>query len=316
LFRALRICALLIGALGVLAGAKTAHAEGADPQPSEAMPSTGWLSKWTIDRDHPEANIPSEKDRNGDPLQFGYWLQDLIWKAEHAAKVGDHAQAAKFYAALAVAIPDRSSGFTLACQEYEAMGEIDRAINACGQGLFRDGVKVKDYTHFVHLVLAKPQLSPQEKEAVGRVLAHMRQDPTGSDFVDDLECEVGVHTSNVAQLRECTAGLASRGADASSRLLAFQWNLAVQEHKFGLARDLAERAKGAGVPPEKVLEMLKVTKAREQVYWLRVAVEILGLALVCVGIGAAARAIRRRRASSGPGGATAAPPVEKAPVPG
>jgi tetratricopeptide (TPR) repeat protein len=306
--------ALICAALSSLAGSKTALADEATP-PAEATPKRGWLSKWTIDREHPEAHIPSEKDRNGDPLQFGYWIQDLIWKGEHASKAGDHVQAAKFFVALADAVPDRAVGYTLACQEYEALGELDHAISACGQGLLHDGVLVKDYTHFVHLVLAKPKLGHKETDALATVLAHMHEDPTGRDFVDDLECEVGVRTSNVAQLRECTAALAAKGK-YDSKLLSYQWDLAVQESDFRTARELIERAKAAGVPAGRIADMLKATASRERWHWIRVGLVLLGFALFCSGIGVAARTLRRRRTGSDSGAPPSPPSVANAPVPG
>jgi tetratricopeptide (TPR) repeat protein len=304
--------AVVSAALSSVAGLKTALAD--QPASSlEATPQHGWLSKWTIDRDDPSAHIPSEHDRNAEPLQFGYWLQDLVWKAEHASKTGDHVQATKYYTAMATAVPDRAIGFTRACEEYEAMGELDHAINACAQGLLRDGVLVKDYTHFVHLVLAKPELAKKDKDAIAVVMAHMREDPAGRDFVDELECDVGVRTSNVAQLRECTAALAASGA-SGSKFLAYQWNLAVQEGKFGLARELVTRIRDSGtMPPDRIADMLKVTSSREKSHWTRVALVVFALALLSGGVGVAVRAIRRRRAASDSG---PTPPAENAPVAG
>ena len=109
--------AVLCAALGGIAGSRQALADQAAPA-AEAVPASGWLSKWHVDREHPEANSPTVKDRNADPLEFGYWLQDLVWKAERAAKSGDHALAAKLYMALATAVPDRAIALLLlACQE-------------------------------------------------------------------------------------------------------------------------------------------------------------------------------------------------------
>jgi hypothetical protein len=298
---------LVCAALGGMASSRTALADDA-PARAEGTPQHGWLSKWPIDPDQPDAHIPSEKDRNAEPLQFGYWLQDLIWKAEHASKMGDHAEAAKYYAALATAVPDRSAGFTLACQEYETLGELDHAISACAQGLLRDGVLVKDYTHFIHLILAKPgRLGSKEIQAIGTVLAHMKDDPAGHDFVDELECEVGVRTSNVVQLRECTAAMAARGVEGP-RLLVYQWNLAVLEGNFKQARELAERAQAAGVPADQVADMLKATASYERQRWLRIGMILVGLGLIGGGIGIGVRALMRRRARPA-GGAPPGPPT-------
>ena len=154
---------------------------------------------------------------------------------------------------------------------------------------------MKDYTHFVHLILNKPQLGRLETDAIASVLAHMRADPSGQAFADDLECEVAVRTSNVVELRECTAGLAATGAVAPSKLLAYQWNLAVQENKFGLAREFVARARAAGVPLDKVDEMLAATSAFQRRYWTRIGLVPSSLSRCCPGVSALrAREIKRR----------------------
>jgi tetratricopeptide (TPR) repeat protein len=276
------------------------------------VPEKGWLSKWPIDPQDPSKNIPSDKDKNADPLEFGYWLQDVAWKAAHASKKGDHEMAAKLYGALADAVPDRAIGFTMACQEYETLGQLDRAINACGQGLLRDGTLVKDFVHFVRLVLAKPgPLGKKEIEGLAQVVAHMRDDPASRDFADDIECQIAVRTSNVAQLRECTAGLVERG-ESGATLLSYQWNLAILETKFGLARQLVERAKLAGMPAENAASMLKTTSSRQRLYWGRVFLGVLALGLLGAGIRVALKALRQRR---GPPGAAPSSPGDKAAIP-
>jgi hypothetical protein len=298
-----RSVVVAVTVVGVALGGLRSRVAFAD---TPLAPEKGWLSKWKIDRDNPEAHIPSEAERNADPLQFGYWLQDLIWLGAHASMAGDHARALKYYTALATAVPDRSAGYTKACDEYEALGQRDNAINACGQGLLRDGVRVADYDHFVRLVLSKPgPLSKKETEALSNVLAHMREDPVGKDFVDPLECDVGVRTSNVAQLRECTAGMAARGAN-DVKFFTYQWNLAIQEHKFGVARTFVERARLAGLPPAAVAALLKTTGSEQRVYWIRVGFAILALGLLAGGVRVAARALQRRRAGSS-GGSTPPP---------
>jgi tetratricopeptide (TPR) repeat protein len=294
--------AVLTALLGSFASS-TAFADESD------APKRGWLSKWTIDDKSPSSKIPSEADRNADPLQFGYWLQDVTWKGEHFSRKGDHASAAKYFGALADAVPDRAIGFTLACNEYETLGELDHAINSCGQALYREGALVKDYAHFIELVLAKPgKLAKKETDKLAEVLAHMREDPTGRGYADDLECEVGVRTSNVPQLRECTANMAAV-APNNPKILSYEWNLAIQEGKFALAREILARAGAAGLPAETILRMQKVATTTERWHWIRVGLVVLALALLLGGSGVAARMLRRRRGMSAGVGV---PSVEKA----
>ena len=255
----------------------------------------GWLSKWPVDDVHPEGHIPSEKERNADPLEFGYWLQDVSLKGEHASKLGKHEEAAKFYSVLAQVVPDRAVGFIKTCEEYEAAGERDKAINSCGEALLRDGLTVKDYTHFVHLILSKPgRLSDKETGALGQVLLHMREDPAGRDFADDLECEIGTRTSNVAQLKECTAALATRAPD-DPKTISYLWALAIQEGKYDVAEGLIERARAMGVAQNSVDNMKQATRGAEKRRWRKVLLAIAAIALFLGSLGVTGRALLRRR---------------------
>jgi tetratricopeptide (TPR) repeat protein len=259
---------------------------------ADEQPATGWLSRWKIDDDHPENSIPSEKERNAEPLEFGYWLQDVVLKAERATKRGDHAAAVKFYLALAKAVPDQAVSFVKLCEECEALGDIDRATSSCADALLRNGVQVKDYTRFAHLVISKPgRLTDRETAALGQVIQHMKDDPAGREAVYDVECEVGVRTSNLAQLRECTAALAAR-APEDKETLTYQWALAIQEGHFDQAEKLIERARSAGVSVE---AMEHTTATDERRHRFAVTLAIVGVVLLLGGAGVAGRAVARRR---------------------
>ena len=266
----------LAGATALLAVVAATGVAHADP---ETEPPHGWLSKWDIDDANPSAAIPTEKDRNADPLQFGYWLQDLALKAERATKKGDHAAAVRFYEALVRAVPDRSIGYSKSCDEYEAMGELAKATNACAAALTHDGVRLGDYTHFVHLVLQRPgSLSDKETTAVDAVVRHMKEDASAGEATADLECEVGVRTSNVAYLKECTTSMAARAPDAA-KTVTYQWALAIQEGKFDEARTLVERASTLGVAVD---AMKQTTDAGEKKHRLYLFAGLGGAALLLV----------------------------------
>ena len=265
-----------------------------------AAPAGGWLSKWHVDANDPASSIPSEKARNADPLEFGYWLQDVALWAEHASSTGDHAAAVKFYGVLAQVVPDRAVAFVKLCEEYEAMGDVQKAIGSCGDALLRDGTTVKDYAHFVHLVLSKPGL-PTEKEraALGQVIEHMKADPAGHPAVDQLECEVGTRLSNVAQLRECTAALAASAPD-DPRTISYEWDLAVEQNDFSAAEKLLERASAAGVAPESLQKMVKATASHAKWHTIQIALAIASLVLLFAGVAVAGRALVRASKSKGP----------------
>lgn len=286
---------------GVLAVPGLARAEdtlqSADKDQLAKEVASHHLGKWPVDDTNPEQHIPSVRERNAEPMQFGYWLQDLTAKASIASRRGDHAASAKFYAALASVVSDRAIAFSKLCDEYEAMGNLPEAINACGYAILREGALVKDYIHFVTLVLSEPgDLSAKEVDALGGVIKHMREDPAGREVVDELECQVGTRTSNVAQLVECTAALAARSPD-DAKTISYEWALAVQQGHFDDALQLLARAKTAGVPPENIARMQKRTEDRRLHRAMRLLLGVGAVALLLAGVFFAARQLRRRRAA-------------------
>jgi tetratricopeptide (TPR) repeat protein len=261
----------------------------------EQQPRSDLGSKFVIDDEHPENSIPSEKDRNANPLEFGYWIQDVATRADRASHKGDHLKAAKYYEALATAVPDRAVGAKRACMEYEQAGDRDMAINACARALTADGLIVGDYQHFVDLVLSKPgRLADRDVQALDMVIAHMREDPGGHDAVDLVECEIATRTGNVAQLRECTTNLAARFPD-DMRTITYQWALAIQEGNLAQAARLLDRARDRGMPTDRLDLMQQETAAKTRKHRIQVALAIAAIALLLAGVGLAGRAVMRRR---------------------
>jgi len=277
--------------IGMWSAPASAHAD------EPAAPNRS-MSKWPVDTEHPELGIPSEKDRNAEPLEFGYWLQDVALKGEQASKSGDHATAARLYAALGQAVPDRAVAFVKLCQEYEALGDLPKAINACGDALLRDGARVSDYSHFVHLVLTKPgPLGEKDVGALGAVLVHLREDAAGRDVADELECQVGTRTSNIAQLQECTAALSARAPD-DAKTISYQWALAVAQNRFDDARKLGERARAAGVAPENLAAMDRATTSSENRRRWQMMLAATAIAFLLGAIGIVAGRVARKRMST------------------
>ncbi len=284
---------------GLLAAPGLAHAEdalqSADPDQVAKELASHHLSKWPVDDTNPEQHIPSVEERNAEPMQFGYWLQDLTAKGTIASRRGDHAGSARFYATLASVVSDRAVAFSKLCDEYEALGRLSEAINACGDAILRDGVLVKDYIHFVTLVLSEPgDLSAKQVDALGSVIKHMREDPAAAEIVDELECQVGTRTSNVAQLVECTAALAARSPD-DAKTISYEWALEVERGHFDDALKVLDRATTAGVPPENIARMHKRTEDRRLHRTTRGLLGVGAVALLLAGVFFAARLLRRRR---------------------
>ena len=284
---------LTLGLLVALLPAAAA-AEGATPPPH------GWLSKWPVDDVHPESSIPSEEARNADPMEFGYWLQDLALKAERASKHGDHRGAATFYAALAQAVPDRAVAYAKECEELEAAGDHDRAIDACGQALLRDGLTLRDYVRFVDVVVAKPgPLSEKEKGALAQVLTHVREDAKAGPAYAELACEVGARTSDVPMLEGCTKELAARDPNGP-RTLSYEWSLAMARGKFDDAEALVARAGAAGVGADGLAGMEQATHAARAQRQKRIVWGGLAGMLLLAGLGMAGASWSRRRSQVPP----------------
>src|SRR5262245_13049807 len=51
------------------------------------------------DDDNPEESVPGPKDRIRNPLEFGYYLQDLLTRAEVETKRHDYPRVIKYYRA-------------------------------------------------------------------------------------------------------------------------------------------------------------------------------------------------------------------------
>jgi tetratricopeptide (TPR) repeat protein len=272
----------------LLGGARPAHADEKRPE--------GWLTSWPINEDDPESSVPDEKKRNEDPLQFGYWLQDVVLKAEVYSKHGMHDKAIKFYRALAKAVPDRAVSFSHLCDEYEAVGDREKAIAACGAAVTMAGVTQGDYAHYVHLILAKPgSLTKQEEGFLALAIESLKQDPKAHPLVDVLECEVGTRTSNVKQLEECTAALAA-SAPNDLQTVAFQWALAMQQGKLDEARALLVRAKELGEKDEGVQSMQRAIDMAAKRKLVHVGLFFLATALLAAAAGILGRQLVRRRA--------------------
>src|SRR6185295_19190649 len=83
---------------------------------AKVEPTLQLSAEFPIDLANPEASVPDVAKRNAKPLEFGYYLQDLIALGDDAMKRGDHGAAAHFFSAFAMAVPDRSVAFSKLCE--------------------------------------------------------------------------------------------------------------------------------------------------------------------------------------------------------
>jgi hypothetical protein len=259
-----------------------------------------WLSHWPINDKDPESSVPTQDQFSHDPLEGGYWLQDVLLKGELASKHGDHEAAIKFYLAVAKAVPSRAIPMIKMCDEFEAMNQLDKATNACGLALMLDGVTLKDYTRYLHLLFKRPgKLNDKEVAAAANVINHVKEETSASTVGDELECELGTRTADVDILKRCTAALTAKAPDAPSTI-TYRWALALRQGDFGSARKLVERAKAVGVKDEGIQNMLKATAAGAS--WQKRSLALIAIGVVFL-VGAslyAARMFNKKREAAAP----------------
>jgi hypothetical protein len=247
------VAATLVAA-GLLAFPGRALASEATDPPEHVM-RPGSMSEWPVDDKDPLKTVPTPAQRDSEPLQFGYHLMDLADKAQEATKRGDHEAAAKFYEAMAKAVPDVSIAFGKMCESYEAAGQREKAITACEVALTKQGVRIDDYSRFARLVLSKPtRLEPQEIEDVDAVAEHLKSDSGARAYGFEVECNLAVRLGDPKRLEECAPALAAIAPDAPKTLF-FQWSLALQKHDYAAARLWLDRARASSMPKEEVQRM-------------------------------------------------------------
>jgi hypothetical protein len=131
-------------------------------------------TRWPVNDDNPIASMPSPEERDKDPLEAGYFLQDLIARAEGAYKDEQWARSVKFYEAVATMVPERAIGFSRLCASYGQLGKYPIAAANCGKALGMEGVRAVDYLRFARYSLEKPELSARDADDVDAALTHLR----------------------------------------------------------------------------------------------------------------------------------------------
>jgi tetratricopeptide (TPR) repeat protein len=254
--------ALVLGAWTTCARAASATAEmsteaGVDkPGIRNPVQYPGQLSTlFKISDEDPESSVPTAVQRDGNPIEFGYFLQDVMAKAETAAKRNDHQSQLHFLRALALAVPDQAKGWSLLCAAYEKANDRQRAINACKYAIDREGAEVQDFMRFVHLIASKEgELDNDERIALHAVLAHVDEDPAMIVPGAQMHCEAGVKLKDEAAMAACTKVLA-QAAPNDPKTIVFQWSLAMMRGKRDDARQLVDRAKTAGLTTDAIDRM-------------------------------------------------------------
>jgi hypothetical protein len=250
------------------------------------------LSHFKIDDANPEASVPTLEQRNKGPLQFGYYIQDLVTRGERSAKQGDHAAAARYYRALSAASSDTAVGPRRLCEELEAAHDLPGAVIACRTTLTRGGVTAGDYTRFVHVALAKPgPLLPLEEKELAAVIDHVSAEAQLGALVPVLRCEVALRAHDMPALESCARQLAT-SAPNDPKTVSFQWAVALDRQDRAAAEHLVERAREVGVAPDGVARMEAATNAMSRQRTGRLMLVVLAVVVAGVILALGARRLR------------------------
>jgi hypothetical protein len=259
----------------LLSGApKADSADGKTP----GRPVKRNLSNFTINDDDPVASVPDAKTLAKGPLQYGYLIQDLAGKADEAVRHGDHAAAARYYAALSKVAPSSAYAPRKLCDQLEAAGDVAKALMACRTAIALQGSTAQDFVHFVSLALnQRRELSGAERKELEAVVSHVAADPASGPVGPMLRCEVALKFEDTKTLEACTADLAKL-APADPRTITFQWALAVQKQQNAVALQFIEKARKAGLNTASVASMERATHKM----WMR---RIGGIVVIVLGAG-------------------------------
>jgi hypothetical protein len=252
-----------------------------------------------IDEAHPEASVPTPAQQLANPLAFADLLTDLGARADAATARGDHAAAARYYAALAKAVPGRTYAFAKLCDALEASGQRDPALVACRTALTRQGTTAGDYTHFVRLLLAREApLTADERRQAEVAIGALEQEPGATLIATRVRCNLALHEHDQPALEACATKLAAAAPNDSSTI-GFEWALALEKHDQSAAERLAGRAAAAGLDGNVIARLQRATAAprvRRTARALRWALEgALSVLLLAFLYAAAARALVRAR---------------------
>ena len=259
-----RRAAAIVGAGAIIAASmgfsKSVRAdEPATARAAEGRPVlAGHLSKYAVNDDNPEASLPTEEQRDADPVEFGYFIMDLGDHAEWAIKKGDNKKAARYYLALGKLVPDTAVGFVKACEQLELAGEMDAATEACASALSLKGVTLADYSHYARLALRKKSLTPADIGNLDSVVKHLEEDPSTRAVGLDIQCTLGSHESDLVRLRHCVPLLVALAPD-SPKTLFYEWALAVKTGDFASAERLLSRARAKSPKNEQLAQMESAT---------------------------------------------------------
>jgi tetratricopeptide (TPR) repeat protein len=248
--------ALLVGAAQLFSAA-SASAQSEVPA---AEPPPGGLSKWRVNDADPVKSLPTTQQRDRNPLEYGYHLMDLTDKADIAQKKGDWLSVAKYYEAIAVAVPDHAIGFRRSCDAYEKVGNATKALEMCRGALAGDGVELRDYTHFAKLMFERTDaFTPADEQDISDIIQHLKEQSNSLPAALDIECQLAQRLDDVKRLETCVADVTKLTPD-EPKLVVYQWAIAMKHEDYRKAQQLIDVARQRGLKPDGIDMMARMTQ--------------------------------------------------------
>ena len=228
-------------------------------EPTPNMPPPGGLSKWPVNDADPKKSLPTTEQRDNNPMEFGYHMMDLADKADIAKRKGDYAAVARYYEAMAVAVPDRAIGYRRSCEAYDQIGDTEKALQMCRGALGADGLEVDDYLHFAKLVMGKPgPLAPTDIEDLTQIATHLKAEQGAMAAGLKVQCDLAQRLDDANRLDECAKAVAKETPD-DPKLVIYQWGVAMKREDYARARQLVEAARQSKLQPAGVEVMQRMT---------------------------------------------------------
>lgn len=303
------VASALLFAVSAWGGAARAEDVATKDAPAGEHAEHWQLSRFRINFADPESQIPTVDERDKDPLQFGYFLQDLNTEAVRAEKKGDWQSAVKFWRADAKAVPDMAIGFGRACRAYQILGDVTMALEFCARALNREGSTVEDYLRYAELLTTRPGvLSPVEIQDLDAIAKHLREKGEQGGPAAVVDCRVGVKLEDRARLESCTQVLAKLSPQ-DPHTMTFQWSYAMLRQDYREAKRLIVSMDKTNMNRQALAQAREATE-NASAWWRRPLTDwryavALGVALIsgAIGILLLRRRMARLDTSAGPGAA-------------
>lgn len=135
-------------------------------------------TKWKVNDADPKSNIPSVEERNKDPLEFAYFLQDMAARAEGSFRKDDWRNAIKYYEALGHAVPESWISFNRLCYAYGKVGAYSIAAANCGRAVSLPMAKVIDHIRLIDYSIKSERFGTTDVQNIEQSLAHLRKHVT------------------------------------------------------------------------------------------------------------------------------------------